>query len=126
MISDARKALKRATPDSDSGRVTARFVFGSDLPLFSGHFPGDPVLPGVLQVEMVRAVLDAATGSHHRILSVRSAKFKRKIEPDEEIDVALVSRVEAGEVRVKATFKVGDEVAALVSLVAKRMDGSAQ
>lgn len=121
MINDARKALKFAEPGSESGEVNARFVFGSDLELFGGHFPDDPVLPGVLQVEMVRAALNEATGARHRIVSIRSAKFKRKVEPDETIDVALFSRPEESDVRVKATLKVGDEVAAVISLVAARI-----
>lgn len=126
MISDVREALESAVPGSALGEVSARFVFGSDLPLFSGHFPGDPVLPGVLQIEMVRAVLDVSRGLRHRIVHVRSAKFKRKVEPGEGIDVALTSRDEAGEVRVKATLSVGDEVAAVISLVAARLGEDAQ
>ncbi len=121
MISDVREAMESGVLDSASDEVSARFVFGPDLPLFGGHFPGDPVLPGVLQIEMVRAALDASTGSRHRIVRVRSAKFKRKVEPGEAIDVALASRYEAGEVRVKATLSVGDEVAAVISLVAARL-----
>ena len=45
--------LKRPAVDHDSGTV---FVFNADHPAFAGHFPGHPVVPGVL-------LLDAVIGS---------------------------------------------------------------
>lgn len=37
--------------DLEGGSIAGRRTFLSTDPLFAGHFPGDPILPGVLQVE---------------------------------------------------------------------------
>lgn len=38
--------------DLDQAAVRARRVINPDDPILTGHFPGDPVYPGVLQIEM--------------------------------------------------------------------------
>ncbi len=53
---------------------------------FQGHFPGNPLLPGFLHIELVLDILHSSF-SRVELLAVRSAKFLRPILPDEIIDV---------------------------------------
>jgi 3-hydroxyacyl-[acyl-carrier-protein] dehydratase len=41
------------TCDSAGGIVVARYNLDSADAIFAGHFPGQPILPGVLQVEAI-------------------------------------------------------------------------
>lgn len=61
----------------------ARVVFTADamLEYFAGHFPGFPVLPGVVQVGWSREFSDRLFGGRHTIKGMRRVKFMRLITP---------------------------------------------
>jgi 3-hydroxymyristoyl/3-hydroxydecanoyl-(acyl carrier protein) dehydratase len=50
-----------------------------DHPAFAGHFPGSPVVPGVVLLDEVLVALAAATGGGER--SIAWAKFLRPVRP---------------------------------------------
>ncbi|HEY6482711.1 MAG TPA: hypothetical protein VIY54_04215 [Steroidobacteraceae bacterium] len=52
----------------------------SEHPAYQGHFPGTPVLPGVVLLDAVLQTLDAPMRHHWRIAS---AKFHRAVRPGE-------------------------------------------
>mgnify|MGYP002627505559 CR=1 FL=1 len=79
-----------------------------DEPFFQGHFPGNPIMPGVLHVEAIAqacglmclsATTEDATGgarSYDTILTgIEGAKFRRKIGPGDQmrIETHLVQRL---------------------------------
>ena len=64
------------------------FVIGADHPALPGHFPGRPVVPGMVLVDHAIAVLQAAVpGFVPR--GIRAAKFFAPVLPGEHIDVRL-------------------------------------
>ena len=67
-------------------RAVARKCVSYNEPYFGGHFPGEPVMPGVLIVEALAqtgavAILgkDENRGKTAYFASINSAKFKRKV-----------------------------------------------
>ncbi|MBC7173495.1 MAG: AMP-binding protein, partial [Polyangiaceae bacterium] len=74
-----------------------------DLPVFAGHFPGDPLLPGVLQL---RDVALSATRREFPELSslerLTRVKFKRPIRPGQDL-VLVLSRREPTTVHFRIT-----------------------
>ncbi|MDR6808774.1 3-hydroxyacyl-[acyl-carrier-protein] dehydratase [Dyadobacter sp. BE34] len=52
-------------------------------PVFQGHFPGSPVLPGVVQLEMVKAVLSKALGKAFALKEMSTCKFLEVLNPTE-------------------------------------------
>lgn len=113
--SDAAAGLKEIISPRD-GELEAVFVFPADLAVFSGHFPGRPIVPGVLEIELVRAALERFTGSPLRIVSVERAKFLREVKPGERIDLLLGFTSEGALLRVKGKAAVGGKKAAQVEL----------
>lgn len=59
--------------------VEAVIVFPEDHPALAGHFPGNPLLPGVCLLD--RAVTLARERGGWRVTDVRRAKFKTPLRP---------------------------------------------
>lgn len=75
---------------------------------FMDHFPGFPIVPGVLQVEMIAQVggkcIRAANPKLLAILSsVKSAKFRNKIEPGDQATIKV-------EVQVRKAYSLAEGI----------------
>jgi 3-hydroxyacyl-[acyl-carrier-protein] dehydratase len=106
--------------DSDTQCIQARFRFNHDLAVFEGHFPDAPIVPGVFQLEIVRATMEAYLGQPLTIRQVRSAKFARKVLPDELLEVDVGTCNDNEYIDVKADVRVDGELAARVSMMLSR------
>ena len=80
----------------DPGRtVHARTSFDTDDPLLAGHFPGNPIVPGVILTEALAqsAGIAAASGYEESerpiflLSAIRTMKFPRAVRPEEQIDL---------------------------------------
>jgi 3-hydroxyacyl-[acyl-carrier-protein] dehydratase len=58
-----------------------RFTVPTDHPCLAGHFPGEPVVPGVLLLEQVMLAIGMADDTPHRLAWV---KFQRPLLPGQE------------------------------------------
>ena len=84
------------TVDAERKTLTARSVVPSKSPVFEGHFPGMPLIPGVLLIEtMAQAsgfLVLAATNfaAMPFLMSVDGAKMRTFVEPDAVLDIEAV------------------------------------
>jgi len=77
--------LSGAGPEEACWR--ARFSVPAAHPCLPGHFPGRPVVPGVVLLDQVmEAARAAGLGAARRL---PSAKFLRPVRPEEEVAVLL-------------------------------------
>jgi 3-hydroxyacyl-[acyl-carrier-protein] dehydratase len=101
-------------------RVVARREIRADDPWFAGHFPGRPVMPGVLIVEAMAqtgavAVLveEENRGKIAFFAGIDDCRFKRVVEPGDVLVLTCeIDQVRGPIGRGKATAYVGDELAA--------------
>ena len=101
-------------------RVVARHEVRAEDPWFAGHFPGRPVMPGVLIVEAMAqagavAVLwqEENRGKIAFFAGIDDCRFKRVVEPGDTLTLTCeIDTVRAPIGRGKATAHVGDELAA--------------
>ncbi len=61
----------------------------ADLDWFRGHFPGKPVLPGIVQVHWAVLACRALYGLPGGPREIKRLKFKRMVAPPAEIELAL-------------------------------------
>ncbi|MCZ7566330.1 MAG: hypothetical protein M5U08_23100 [Burkholderiales bacterium] len=80
-------------------RIT--FSIAPDHPALPGHFPGDPVVPGVLVLAHVQAALAARRGPL-RLTGVPQAKFLAPLVPGEPCTIVF-AHTSAGETRFECT-----------------------
>ena len=78
--------LKNVTR-SDKNEIEAEIQVPPDSPWCSGHFPGDPILPGVAQIGMVKDVIRQARGQELSVSAVRRVRFKQIIRPDDKLNL---------------------------------------
>ena len=93
--------------DSPS-EITGEFSFDMDFIGFSGHFPGYPILPAVLQLLMAQLLIEKQKGYKIRVTRIIKAKFLSEIRPDYRITVQCID-VATGENQVsKVKISCGD------------------
>jgi 3-hydroxyacyl-[acyl-carrier-protein] dehydratase len=101
-------------------RVVARRDVRAEDPWFAGHFPGRPVMPGVLIVEAMAqagavAVLveEENRGKIAFFAGIDDCRFKRVVSPGDVLTLTCEIDAVRGPIgRGKATTHVGDELAA--------------
>ena len=67
--------------DITSEKITATVVVNKHHEIFNGHFPGQPVVPGVCQVLMVKEVFVDFVKKDLQLVSSKSIKFLSVIDP---------------------------------------------
>jgi len=115
--------------EESEGRLVARKFVDPDLDVFRGHYPGQPVLPGVLLCEAamqagavlvarlgVSAQPNGASATSGRVpvaTRMNNVKFRQMVRPGDtlEIEVALTERV-ANAYFLSARIQVAGKTAA--------------
>lgn len=103
-------------------RVVAIKNVSYNEPFFAGHFPGEPVMPGVLQIEaMAQAgavgimTLEQFKGKVGYFGGIKNVKFKRKVVPGDVLRIEVeIDKLKKNIGIGHGTAYVGDEVACQV------------
>ncbi len=90
------------------GSCSARLTFPADFIGFQGHFPGNPVLPGVCLVEAVLGIAERAHGGPLRLERIASAKFREAVRPEQPIAIDCTSSGDGQQLRIDARVSGAD------------------
>ena len=98
-------------------------------PIFTGHFPGNPIFPGVLQIEAMAQVGGVYALSNIEdphlystyFLKVDNVKFKQKVVPGDTLvfELTLLSPIRRGLVEMRGTAYVNGKVATEADMLAQ-------
>lgn len=105
-------------------RAVARKCVSYNEPFFQGHFPGEPVMPGVLIIEALAQTgavailsLEENKGKTAYFAAIQSAKFRRKVIPGDVLTLETEIVKQKGPMGMgKAAASVNGEVAAIAEL----------
>ncbi len=110
--------------DTESGTVVARSTLPTESPVFDGHFPNFPILPGVLMLEIMghpAGYLLYVQQEKQKFVflgAVKRARFRRMVEPGAELLIkGKVTHNGTGYAIAETQLIVNDELAADAELV---------
>jgi 3-hydroxyacyl-[acyl-carrier-protein] dehydratase len=90
------------------GEFNISFNCNSEHKIFDGHFPGEPILPGVCMVQFVRECLEKVLNKKLQLNSSKTVKFINIINPINEKLLVLeikTTYTEDGLVEARAVIK---------------------
>lgn len=100
-------------------------------PHFGGHFPGDPIMPGVLIVEAMAQTAGAICAKRHSagkrklvyFMTIDEAKFRKPVVPGDQLELRVVKTKQRGSIfKYDCEAWVKDEKAAEAKIGAMMVD----
>jgi 3-hydroxyacyl-[acyl-carrier-protein] dehydratase len=117
--------------EADTSAVGIKNVTANE-PHFAGHFPGRPIMPGVLIIEamaqtaaalVVASIGPAAEGKLVYFMTIDDARFRRPVRPGDQLRIEVVKRHKKLSVwKFSGRATVLDQLAAEATISAKIMD----
>jgi acyl-CoA synthetase (AMP-forming)/AMP-acid ligase II/3-hydroxymyristoyl/3-hydroxydecanoyl-(acyl carrier protein) dehydratase len=92
----------------EGDRAEFEFRLQPELKWFEGHFPGQPILPGVAQLHIVALLAERVWGIDFPGHDMSRVKFRRVMQPEERVSLLLVR----AELRLDFQYVSGGEVVA--------------
>jgi 3-hydroxyacyl-[acyl-carrier-protein] dehydratase len=109
-------------------RVVARKLVSRNEPFFNGHFPGHPVMPGVLIIEalaqagaLLAAHVVAFSQETHVVyfMAIDNARFRKPVVPGDVLTLDVVPLRKGKAIwKLKGEAKVGDVLVAEAEMMA--------
>ena len=87
--------------------VKAELLINTGHKIFEGHFPGQPVVPGVCMMQMVKEIMEQVTNKKTDLLKAHEMKFLAIIDPQQNNIISATlkySLEENGNMNVVASF----------------------
>ncbi len=97
--------------------VTVLIKLHKEHAVFKGHFPGNPVMPGVCMIQMVKELTERATGKELFLSVASNIKFMAIINPEKNDTIRLTLAISEDEelIKVKNTVSFEDTMALKLS-----------
>lgn len=88
---------------SGDNKYTYQVELNAKHPIYKGHFPAMPILPGVCTLQIIKGCLSKSTGHTIRIQSIKECKFLAPINPL--VNTELVIEAELREENLSCTVR---------------------
>ncbi len=109
--------------ESEGNIFRSKITLNSNHEIFKGHFPGNPVTPGVCMMQIVKDLTEEFTGSKLFLKTASNVKFMAIINPFETPDLVMdldINETE-DEIKVKNTTIFGETIALKLSVTYKKI-----
>lgn len=118
---------------SDESSITTQKKISENLDIFQGHYPENPIMPGVLLCEAIfqsgallmsyRLESDTPTNKVPVLTRIEGAKFKRMVGPGDTVQITVTHKETVAHVSfMKGTLKVDGKMAVQVDFACALTD----
>ena len=93
--------------------------------IFKGHFPGNPIMPGVCMIQIIKELTEKITQETLMIQTLANVKFMALINPEKNSELRLdldITTTEDNLVKVKNTTYFNETIALKLSNVYKKLE----
>jgi 3-hydroxyacyl-[acyl-carrier-protein] dehydratase len=97
------------TPETDGGLLKTTITLHPAHDIFKGHFPGNPVVPGVCMMQIIKEVLEDRLGKKLKLVKADNIKFLSFIDPNQQVQVGLEIKMNMADDLVKADAQLVNE-----------------
>lgn len=105
---------------TDGQRYVANIRLNKDHEVFSGHFPGNPVTPGVCMMQIIKELTQEAVNAPLKMKSASNIKFMALINPEVNPELKLeldITVADDGTIKVKNTSYFDETVVLKLSCI---------
>lgn len=102
--------INSVAPQAD-GTVRFAVTLKADCPVYEGHFPGQPVSPGVCNIQMIKECAEQVAGKSLLMNNLQQARLTVLMTPEAHPEVEVVIALEAnnGAYKLKAAIEAQGE-----------------
>ncbi|MDB5148945.1 MAG: 3-hydroxyacyl-ACP dehydratase [Mucilaginibacter sp.] len=97
------------TPETDGSLLKTTITLNPAHDIFKGHFPGQPVVPGVCMMQMVKEVLENHLGKKLQLVKADNIKFLSFIDPDQQGQIGLEVKMNVVDGMIKIDAQLVNE-----------------
>lgn len=92
--------------ESDENSINALLEIDAAHKIFEGHFPDQPVVPGVCQMQVIKEIMEQVLEKESQLSSAAEMKFLAVIDPTKNniINASIKYNVEGDQVKATATL----------------------
>jgi 3-hydroxyacyl-[acyl-carrier-protein] dehydratase len=75
----------------EPARARLRFRLEAESAVLAGHFPGEPVLPGIAHLVLAQDAAERLLGRALAVASLEGFRLRRAVRPGDVVDVSVAS-----------------------------------
>ena len=90
--------------NNEEGTIEAKIQLNASHQIFEGHFPENPVTPGVVQIQIVKEIIESVLERTCLLKEMGRCKFMAILNPNEnkEINIVLKHSIEDDILKISA------------------------